>query len=198
MTDYPLIFRLRQTFERPRVEDIPATVQQQLSRLQLGKQIRPGQTVAITAGSRGIANIRLVIRAIADHCRQLGAQPFILAGYGITEDYCECPIRASMETVVVCQAAEGFPVHFDKHAYGADHVVVCGRVKPHTNFYGDIESGLMKMMLDADRPGQTRRREDLSPGHQGLRFRPDCAERGSRSPVPLPDRRRRGDCRKRL
>src|SRR5262249_49377922 len=63
------------------------------------------------------------------------------------ESFCGCPVRASMETVVVCQAAEGFPVHFDKHAYGADHVVVCGRVKPHTGFVGDIESGLMKMML---------------------------------------------------
>jgi hypothetical protein len=52
-----------------------------------------------------------------------------------------------METIIVCQAAEGFPVHFDKHASQADHVVVCGRVKPHTNFVGDIESGLMKMML---------------------------------------------------
>ena len=52
-----------------------------------------------------------------------------------------------METVVVCQAAEGFPVHFDKHAFGADHVLVVGRVKPHTSFVGDIETGLMKMML---------------------------------------------------
>jgi hypothetical protein len=165
MPQYPLIFRLRQTFERPRVEDIPATVDEQLSLLRLGEKVRRGQSVAITAGSRGIANIKLVVKAIADHCRQLGAQPFIvpamgshgggtaegqtqiLAGYGITESFCGCPIRASMETVVVCQAAEGFPVHFDKLASGADHVIVCGRVKPHTGFVGDIESGLMKMML---------------------------------------------------
>ena len=52
-----------------------------------------------------------------------------------------------MDTVVVCHAAEGFPVHFDRYAYEADHVLVCGRVKPHTRFVGDIESGLMKMML---------------------------------------------------
>ena len=52
-----------------------------------------------------------------------------------------------METVVVCQAAEGFPVHFDRHAFEADHVLVCGRIKPHTDFSGDMESGLMKMML---------------------------------------------------
>jgi hypothetical protein len=65
----------------------------------------------------------------------------------VTEEYCGCPIRASMETVVVCETAEGFPVHFDRHAYQADHVIVCGRVKPHTEFTGDIQSGLMKMML---------------------------------------------------
>ena len=69
-----------------------------------------------------------------------------MKGYGITETYCGCPIRASMETVEVCRASEGFPVHFDKHAFAADHVVVCGRVKPHTSFVGEIESGLMKIM----------------------------------------------------
>lgn len=165
MVAYPQIFRVRQTFERPRVEDIPATVDQQLSRLELGQKIRTGQSVAITAGSRGIANIKVVIKAIASHCQRLGAKPFIvpamgshgggtaegqrkiLEGYGITEEFCGCPILASMETVVVCNAAEGFPVHFDKHAFGANHVIVCGRVKPHTGFVGDIESGLMKMML---------------------------------------------------
>ncbi|MGE0760915.1 MAG: lactate racemase domain-containing protein [Pirellulaceae bacterium] len=165
MLQYPQTFRVRQTFERPRVEDIPAAVAAQLGKLQLARQVQAGQSVAITAGSRGIANIHLVIRAIAEHCRQLGAKPFIvpamgshgggtaagqraiLTGYGITEEFCGCPIHASMDTVVVCQAAEGFPVHFDKHAFGADHVIVCGRVKPHTGFVGDIESGLMKMML---------------------------------------------------
>ena len=74
-------------------------------------------------------------------------QQKIIEGYGITEEYCGCPIKASMDTIIVCDAEEGFPVHFDKFASEADHVVVCGRVKPHTNFVGDIESGLMKMML---------------------------------------------------
>jgi hypothetical protein len=52
-----------------------------------------------------------------------------------------------METVAVGRAPEGFPLHFDRLAYGADHVVVCNRVKPHTGFCGPIESGLMKMLL---------------------------------------------------
>jgi hypothetical protein len=165
MPDYPLMFRVRQTFERPRVDDIPVEVAAQLSKLNLSETIQPKQSVAITAGSRGIANIHLIIKAIVDHIKSIGAEPFIvpamgshgggtaegqqqiLEGYGITESFCGCPIRASMETIVVCQAEEGFPVHFDKHAFSADHVIVCGRVKPHTGFTGDIESGLMKMML---------------------------------------------------
>jgi hypothetical protein len=167
MSPYPLIFRVRQTFETPvvPVDRIPATVDAELSRLNLGQRVRRGQTVAITAGSRGIANIAMIIKAVVEHFKGLGAQPFIvpamgshgggtaegqrglIEGYGITEEYCGCPIRASMETVIVCQAAEGFPVYFDKHAFGADHVLVVGRVKPHTGFVGDIESGLMKMML---------------------------------------------------
>ena len=165
MSDYPNIFRLRQLFDAPEVSNVAGEVENQLSRLQLAEKIQPGQTVAISAGSRGIANIHIIIKAVADHLRSLGAEPFIvpamgshgggtaegqqgiIEGYGITEEFCQCPIKASMETVIVCDAKEGFPVHFDKHAYGADHVVVVGRVKPHTNFNGDIESGLMKMML---------------------------------------------------
>lgn len=165
MEQYPRIFRVRQTFEAPRVEDVEQEVAAQLARLNLGEKIKPGQSVAITAGSRGIANIHLILKAAVAHFRGLGAAPFlvpamgshgggtaegqrkVIESYGVTEEFCGCPIRASMETVVVCQAAEGFPVHFDKHAFGADHVLVCGRVKPHTGFVGDIESGLMKMML---------------------------------------------------
>jgi len=71
----------------------------------------------------------------------------ILAGYGVTEAYLGCEIRASMETVIVDTTPQGIPVHFDRHALGADHVIVSGRVKPHTGFVGEIESGLHKMML---------------------------------------------------
>ena len=164
-TEYPGIFRVRQSFERPRVQDVAGEVESQLAALALGGTVKPRQNVAITAGSRGIANIKVIIRAIADHVKRLGAAPFIVTAmgshgggtaegqveviqsYGITEEYCGCPIRSGMETVVVADAAEGFPVHFDRHAYDADHVIVCGRVKPHTHFSGDLESGLMKMLL---------------------------------------------------
>lgn len=161
----PQIFRLRQHFENSRVDDVPGEVHAQLARLHLGRCVRSGQSVAITAGSRGIANIVAIIRAIAEHLRGLGAKPFVvpamgshggataegqqrvLQSYGITEESVGCPIRAGMETVVVGHAKEGFPIHFDRLAHEADHVVVCNRIKPHTDFAGPIESGLMKMML---------------------------------------------------
>ena len=103
-------------------------------------------------------------------------QRTVIEAYGITEEFCGCPIRASMETVVVCQTAEGFPVHFDRHAFEADHVVVCNRVKPHTDFVGDIESGLMKMMLIG--LGKHDGSQDLSPRDPGLQLRPDRPQRG--------------------
>jgi hypothetical protein len=71
----------------------------------------------------------------------------VLERYGVTEEFTGAEIRASMETVIVATTPQGIPVHFDKHAYGADHVIVAGRVKPHTGFVGEIESGLHKMML---------------------------------------------------
>jgi len=165
MTDFPEIFRVRQSFESKRLDDPAAEVREQLKRLQLDGQVSPGQSVAITVGSRGIANIAEIIRAAVEHFSSLGALPFIVPAmgshgggtpegqrrvvesYGITEEFVGCPIRSDTETVVVCETAEGFPVHFDRHAFDADHVLVCNRVKPHTIFVGPIQSGLTKMIL---------------------------------------------------
>lgn len=161
----PKIFRLRQNLEGPRVDDVAAEVDARLARLELGKKVRPGQSVAVTVGSRGVANIAVMTRAIVEHLNGLGAKPFIvpamgshgggtaegqrhlIESYGITEEFVGCPIRASMETVILGRAKEGFPIHFDRLAFEADHVVVCNRIKPHTVFTGAIESGLMKMLL---------------------------------------------------
>ncbi len=165
MPNYPQIFRVRQVFERPRVEDVPAQVEAEMAKLRLTERVRPGESVAIAVGSRGIAQIDKIVRGVAQRFLGLRARPFIvpamgshgggkaerqraiLEAYGVTEVFCGCPIRASMETVVVEQAAEGFPIHFDRTASEADHVFLCARVKSHTSFAGPIESGLMKMLL---------------------------------------------------
>ncbi len=162
---FPRMIRVRQKFDARRIADVPAEVAAQLATLKLGNKVKPGQTVAITAGSRGIAHIGQIIRTAVDHVKSLGGVPFIvpamgshgggtaegqvqiLEHYGITPEKMGCELRASMETIIVDRTAQGIPVHFDKHASQADHVLIVGRIKPHTGFVGDVESGLHKMML---------------------------------------------------
>jgi hypothetical protein len=162
---YPKVLRIRQQFERPHIDKVPQAVRSALEQLDLGRMIRPGQTVALTAGSRGIANIPLVLRSVATFLKDLGAHPFlvpamgshgegtaegqrkVLESYGITEEFVGAPIRASMDVVPLGTTSEGFPVVLDRHASEADHIGVVARIKPHTGYHGPIESGLLKMMM---------------------------------------------------
>ena len=71
----------------------------------------------------------------------------VLTGYGITEYKMEAPIKATMEVVKIGEAKDDVFVYIDKNALDADHVVVINRIKPHTRFSGQIESGLIKILL---------------------------------------------------
>ena len=146
------------------LEDIPEAVRAQLSALK--GTLRPGMRIAITAGSRGISNMALIIRSIAEFVRACGAEPFVipamgshggataqgqaavLAGYGITEDYVGAPIVSSMEVVRIgtTEGEPAIPVFMDRNAWESDGVIVVNRVKPHTDFHGVHESGVVKMM----------------------------------------------------
>jgi len=157
----PTMIRVRQTFARPRVEDIPRTVAERLQAA--GLPVKRGDTVAVGAGSRGIANIDTIVGATVRYLRDLGARPFVfpamgshgggtaegqlsvLAHYGITEAAMGCPVRATMEVEQVGEAL-GLPVWLDRFAAGADWIGLVNRIKPHTDFKGTIESGLFKMM----------------------------------------------------
>src|SRR5438046_5069831 len=157
----PRMIRVRQTFPRPRVADIPRAVAATLGEAAL--RIKPGDTVAVGAGSRGIANIGAIVGAAGRWLRDLGARPFVcpamgshgggtaegqlavLEHYGITEATMGCPIRATMDVVQVGEAL-GLPVWLDAYAAEANWIGLVNRVKPHTDFKGSIESGLFKMM----------------------------------------------------
>ncbi len=161
----PRMLRVKQKFEAPTLEDIPAAVRAEVQSLALDSKVTAGESVAISVGSRGIANIALIIKSLVEELKALGLEPFlvpamgshgggvaeaqqaIIEGYGVTEEYTGAPIKASMETVQVGETEDGVPVFFDQYAYDADHVAVVGRIKPHTDFVGEIESGLHKMML---------------------------------------------------
>lgn len=163
--EYPRMFRLKQHFDAPTLDDVYGSVRAEIQKLNPSSKIRSGQTVAVAAGSRGIANIDVIVKATVDELKAIAAEPYIvpamgshgggtsegqagvLAGYGIDEEKMGCPIRSSMEVVQIGTSDFGMPIYFDKNASEADHVVVVNRVKPHTGFAGEIESGLMKMML---------------------------------------------------
>ena len=158
----PPFFRLRQKFDAPSLADPERATRTALAALPVSKAIRPGMTVAVTAGSRGISNYDIIVRVVCEELKKAGAQPFIvpamgshggatdagqlsvLAKYGITEQTMGVPIRSSMEVVELGRTND-FLVYQDRHAAGADAIVLVNRIKPHTDFRGPVESGLMKM-----------------------------------------------------
>ncbi len=162
----PKMFRARQTFPREVItpEEIPGVVNQQLGQEQFASLVKPGMSIAITAGSRGIRNVDIITRAVVDFVKSRGAEPFIvpamgshggataqgqleiLAGYNITPETMGCPIKSSMEVVELGVSERGRTVYLDKNAYEADGIIVSCRLKPHNAFRGAYESGPCKMM----------------------------------------------------
>ena len=144
----PRMFRAEQVFPREHIApgEIPSVVERELFREPFRSKIRPGMTVAVTAGSRGIANVDIITRAVVDFVKARGAAPFIVASYGITPDTMGCEIRSSMEVVELGVSSTGMPVYLDKNAYGADGIILSCRLKPHNAFRGPYESGPCKMM----------------------------------------------------
>jgi len=162
----PKMVRIRQHFDTTHIErdEIPAVIKAEFAQEKINGRFKPGMEVAITCGSRGIANIDMIIKCIADELRERGCKPFVVPAmgshggataegqkqvcldYNVTPEFTGCEIRSSMETVYIGDTEEGRPVNFDKNAYNADGVVVVNRIKAHTDFRGPYESGLMKML----------------------------------------------------
>ena len=160
----PPMARVRQKFDPTRLEDIAGAIRAEFTRPEVRSRIKPGQSIAVGCGSRGIANVALIACTVIEELKALGAKPFVfpcmgshgagtaegqkkvLETYGITEEATGVPIRATMDTVIVGQLDDGTPVHMDRHAAEADAIVVINRIKPHTGFRGATESGLTKML----------------------------------------------------
>ena len=159
----PRFCRVKQVFDDYKICDVENEVRQKLQRPGTLDRIGKGQRIAITAGSRSVANIARIIKTIVDETKKAGGQPFIvpsmgshggataegqaevIATYNITEETMGCPIISNMETVQIGITQDGKPVRIDKNAFEADGIIVVGRVKPHTSFQGKYESGLVKM-----------------------------------------------------
>ena len=160
----PKMVKVRQNFESSVLENVDTELKNQLANKNFNRKFTPGMSIAVTAGSRGVANMALTIRTVCDFLKELGCKPFIipamgshggstaegqrmiLSSFGITEETMGVPIVSSMEAVCIYEFEDGFKVYVDKNAHEADGIVVINRVKPHTSFRGVYESGLMKMM----------------------------------------------------
>ena len=156
--------RLRQIWKTDPITDVQEAVSNQIKSLHLDQSQLQDKQIAITAGSRGIANLQSVLTQVVHSLQAIGARPFIvpamgshggatakgqkevLAHYGITEATIGAPVRASMAVDRIGTTDMGLPVYIDRHAAGADGIVVVNRVKPHTEFKAPVESGLMKML----------------------------------------------------
>ena len=161
---YPEMYRVRQVFDAPRVGNLEETLNREMASIRAGDLIKPGARIALTAGSRGIAHIDHILRHLVQTVRQKGGHPFllpamgshgggtsvgqveVLKSLGVTEESTGAPIVSSMDVVEIGKSRFGFPVMVSKPAAEADGIIVVNRIKPHTEFEGPIESGLIKMM----------------------------------------------------
>ena len=155
---------VRRHFPDRRIADVPGETRRQLDASGFADRLRPGARVAIGVGSRGIANIAVIVRSVVQYWRDRGMAPFVfpamgshgaatpegqadvLAHFGITEASIGCPIVSRLDVVSLGHTADGIEVFMDAAAHASDAVMIVARVKWHTTFSGRIESGLLKMM----------------------------------------------------
>ena len=160
----PKMIKVKQNFENHKIDDLAKAVKNEISKTEIKASIVSGSSIAIGVGSRGVANIAIAVKSLVESLKELGAKPFIfpamgshgggtvenqiglLAGYGVTEEEVGAEVRGTMDTIVPVVLEDGTKVHMDKFASEADGVILINRVKPHTNFRGEIESGIVKMM----------------------------------------------------
>ncbi len=161
---FPRLYRVRQNFDTTSIGDAAAEVRRLFADFDFAESIRPGQRVAVGVGSRGIHDLPTIVAALVDCLKEKGLEPYVipamgshggatgpgqaqvLAELGITESSVGAPIVASMETVRLGRLDSGAEIHLAADAMAADHLVVINRVKPHTAFRGEVESGLCKLM----------------------------------------------------
>ena len=162
---FPLIRCVHQKINAPRIADLESELRSKLAESGLQNLVKPKDTIAITAGSRGITNLNILLKTLIDYLKQLKTSPFIipamgshgggtakgqlqiLTDYGITEEEMGCPIKASMDVVEIGESEFGTPVYLDKYAASADKIIVVNKIKSHSKFSGEVESGLSKMSL---------------------------------------------------
>ncbi len=162
----PKFIKIQQSIPDEKLSEdlIPNIVRDELIKSEISTKVKPGNNVAIAVGSRGIDKLPVVVKAVVDYLKEIkcnafivpamgshggataGGQTEILESYGITEEKMNVPMHSSMEVVQIGTSKSGLPIYFDKIAHESDGIIIVNRVKVHTNFSGDHESGILKML----------------------------------------------------
>ncbi len=162
--DLPAMMMVQQIFDVPPPIDVDKAIDNEFKIIRPQLNIKPGARIAIGVGSRGITNLSHVVRSVVAKLKEAGAQPFIMPAMGshggataegqidvlrhrgVTKDTCGAPVESTMEVVSMGQTDDGIPIFLNRLAYEADGIVLINRIKPHTNFIGKTESGILKMI----------------------------------------------------
>ena len=160
----PKVVKVNQTFDNRSMKNVEKEIRKLLNEGNFKSKIEKGKTIAITGGSRGISNYKIIMKTIVDFVKEEGGIPFIvpamgshgggddkgqkyiLENLGITEESMGCEIKSSMEVVEIGKTVKNLPVYIDKNAFNADGIILLNRIKAHTSFRGEYESGLVKML----------------------------------------------------
>jgi hypothetical protein len=159
---FPEMYKIHQKFNIPLAVDLDEAMTEEWKKLKGNLKIQPGDRIAVGVGSRGISNLTEIVQIVVAKVRAAGAEPFItsamgshggataqgqikvLAKRGISKKSVGAPVNVTME-VVSMGVIDGIPLYMDKLAYEADGIILINRIKPHTDFTGPVESGIIKM-----------------------------------------------------
>jgi hypothetical protein len=161
---FPPMYRIQQHFDETFIDDVAGAVRSAFANFDPADKIQPGQSVAVGVGSRGTHDLKVLVKTTVECLNALQLKPYIipamgsrgaatgegqaqvLAELGIAEDTMGVPVVSGMDTVSLGRVVSGAEVFFAKDALAADHIVVINRVKPHTAFRAEVESGLCKIL----------------------------------------------------
>ena len=165
--EYPLpnLIAVKQIFDDQKIEDVEKSIKRELKKEEIIKKIHPGDRVAIAVGSRGIQNLKKIVMILIEIVKSRGAKPYIvsamgshgggteegqravLESYGITQKSMEVPVITTVDVEEAGELPGEQKVYFDCAAAKADAIIIVNRIKLHTDFTGELQSGLCKMLV---------------------------------------------------
>lgn len=80
--DIPEVIQLEQSYNQPEISDIRRELSNKINQYNLCAKIKPGDKIAITAGSRGIKDMTTIIEQLIIEVRKCGGNPFIIPAMG--------------------------------------------------------------------------------------------------------------------